>query len=230
MKLFLSTSLSVLLTFLSIQMSFGQEEDLVSAREIQEFSNIVNYNQAKTALIADGSPYILDLYQPVNINSVKGKVFYAKFNAFNGDMLVKAGEDKSIVLNIKDYDLEVNFVTDNKTYKTFYIVNDKKEKEKRFFVQLTEGKISLLKKEQVKFFPKVIARTGYERDEPAKYKRMKDVFYIKKQNEEVLTLLPLNKNKIAKMFPNKEVLSYIKKNSIKVSKEEDLMKLMNFIN
>ena len=76
-----------------------------------------------------------------------------------------------------------------------------------------------------------VATNGYDSNVPAQYKRLKDKFFIKK-NDELAIEIPTNKKDFAKLFPKrqKEILSFIKKEKIKFKKESDLLKLVNHLN
>ena len=71
--------------------------------------------------------------------------------------------------------------------------------------------------------------SSYQSEIPASFKRVKDKYFIKISENPAIEV-PKNKKEFAKLFPNNEskVLSFIKKNKIKISQETDLIKIANF--
>jgi hypothetical protein len=64
------------------------------------------------------------------------------------------------------------------------------------------------------------------------FKSLKDRIYIKIGSKEAI-VLPTKKKKLAKaIFPEnpKDILDFINSNKIKLSKEEDLITLINYLN
>lgn len=218
----------LLLFILSFHLSFSQRTQNVDVTSelIQASRNLSKSN----TVLAEGSPYINAVYSPVKIASYGNMIFSARYNANNGDMevIVKNGA-KPIALDIKAGDYEVTFMNTKKTYKSYTYKN-----KADFYVNLLSNadKISLLKKENIAYVPKKISTSSYVKDKPARFKRVDDTFFIIKPGKESLTPLPKKKKEIAKLFSNRknEVLAFIKENSIKTSNEEDVIKLINFLN
>ena len=233
----------LLLFTISFNLSFSQgliqgNEFSSNSRNIDLTSelNIASRGLPKlNTVVAKGSPYINSKYTNIKIRTFENMVFSGRYNANNGNMEVITREGAMpIALDIEKRDYEVTFLNTKKTYKSFKYKNKKGVYKKDFFVDVSPSKngISLLKKEYINFIPEKLSTSSYEKNQPAKFKRIDDIFYIIKPKEESLTLLPKNKKDIAKLFSSreKEILSYIKKEKIKLSKEEDLIKLVNFLN
>jgi hypothetical protein len=95
-----------------------------------------------------------------------------------------------------------------------------------------EGKNLILKKHKVVFIEEQASKTGYDEPKPAMFKSLKDRIYIKIGSKEAI-VLPTKKKKLAKaIFPEnpKDILDFINSNKIKLSKEEDLITLINYLN
>ncbi|WP_179344258.1 hypothetical protein [Winogradskyella ursingii] len=183
-----------------------------------------------------GSKYLSEQFLPIKIfNQKEDKRFLAKYNAFTGNMEVKEMDSKTddfYVLSKDINDISLEFTTSGELYQTYEYVNEDNESKKDFFVNLVKtNRVSLLKKQEVKFEPAKPAKSSYEKSRPAKYERQKDEYYIKIGAEKAMPL-PSNKNDIAELFPKyeKEIKTFIKKNRIKTSKEEDLISLVKYIN
>ncbi len=76
------------------------------------------------------------------------------------------------------------------------------------------------------------SKTGYDAYRPPQFKRLNDKYFIKLYNNDFVVLLPKNKKLFANLYPESksEVLAFIKEKKVKLNKEQDLLKLINFIN
>ena len=93
------------------------------------------------------------------------------------------------------------------------------------------SKYKLLIKETVVFIDRKPAKTSYDKTKPAVLKRISDKYFIAIGSDAAVEF-PKKKKKFPKLFPDKhkDILSFMKKNKIKTSKEEDLVELINYIN
>lgn len=216
-------------------MTFAQDLDTdgslfvgqVQARSIKDRPENVN---------ARGSAYINETFLPIKVlNQKENNLFLGRYNAVNGDIEIMDVESKSkdiraLLKNTNEFIIE--FMKDDKIYQTYNYIDESNNRKRDFLVNLVSSKrVSLLKKEEIKFFKAVIAKNSYEKDKPAEFKRISDVYYIKIGNTDA-TVLPSNKKGIAKLFPKHEdaIKSFIKKNKIRTSREEDLITLITYIN
>ena len=179
-----------------------------------------------------GSPYVNEDYQQVKINGVENKIYSGRYNAYINEMeiLVAAGRDP-IALDISNNDYEVFFINENKLYKTFNFENNRGVTKRGFLVVMSEeNDVMLLKEEIIKYYDKVAASSSYDQDKPAKFRREDDNYYIKLKSGRVVNL-PTKDKDIAKAFPehSKEIMAFVKKNKLKTKKEEDLIKVANYI-
>lgn len=181
---------------------------------------------------AIGSPYINENYQWVKIINFPDKSFEGRFNAYNNEMEIKiSANQEPIALDIANNDYEVHFINENKIYKTFdYKLNRGITKRGFLIVVFSEDNVSLLKEEVIKFYDIIPASTSYDQDKPAKFRREDDNYYLKLKSGRIV-YLPLKDKEIAKAFPehSKEIMAFVKKNKLKTKKEEDLIKVANFI-
>ncbi|WCO02061.1 hypothetical protein [Psychroserpens ponticola] len=182
----------------------------------------------------EGSPYINEKYLPATISASEGDVFYVRYNALNDIFEVKGDKNKAYSLNRYRRDIVIEMLNLNKTYQVLGYYDDEKNENFGYFLYLSNPnpKTILFKKEKITFIDEQKASTGYDSSKPAKYKRLNDKFFIKLEDEKILSELPSNKKAIAKLFPNHQdkVLKFIKENRIKTSKEDDLVQLINYIN
>lgn len=182
----------------------------------------------------EGSPYINEKFLPASISASEGDVFYVRYNALNDEFEVKGDNNKAYALNRYRRDIVIEILPLKKTYQVIGFYDDEQNENFGYFLYLSnqDAKTVLFKKEKVIFIDEQKASTGYDTNDPAKYKRVNDKFFIKLDGSKILSELPSKKKSLAKLFPNHEdiVLKYIKDNRIKTSKEDDLIQLVNYIN
>ncbi len=185
----------------------------------------------------DGTPYVSEVFLPAKItseatSSVEDKVLYLRYNAVNGEFEVQGVGEKVYVINKYRRDITVKFVGLNKTYQNFGYLEGGNENHS-YFINLSDidSKVKLLKKENIILIKKTVAVTSYDNEKPAHYKKVGDDYFIK-INENLAQELPKKDKDIANLFPehSKSILSYINSEKLKTKKEEDLIKLVNYIN
>ncbi|NER14441.1 hypothetical protein GWK08_13385 [Leptobacterium flavescens] len=174
---------------------------------------------------AIGSPYVMESFAPAKINQFQD-LHVIRYNAASDAMEFKNRKNEILVLNkMNDYTITLN--GSNKIYQTVTYSNGKRG----YAVLLwksDDSNTSLFLRERIEFVPKKPAASSYSKDQPAKYKRVKDVLYLKDGSE--MTELPTNKKKFFAAFKGKEkeVQQFVKKNKLKISKQEDIVKIIEF--
>jgi len=180
-----------------------------------------------------GTPYITSTFLPAKISADEEKIYNLRYNAHTDEMEVQS-TDKSIgAINKNINDLRIIFIKNNKTYISANYINDNGIAQKGYFVHVNkpDSKISLLKKESKKFIERKTANSGYEKTKPAHFKRINDTYYVIIKNK-TAQIIPKKKKDFLKVFPekHKNIFSFMKKNKIKTSREEDLIELVNYLN
>ena len=99
-----------------------------------------------------------------------------------------------------------------------------------YFYELAGGKNALYKKVKTKFIDAAPAANSYAAGRPASFKLQQPVYYIK--TEKGWIKKPKNQKDITEAFPDKKdaLNTFFKSNKIKFDKEEDLIKLVSFLN
>ncbi|MDQ1857258.1 hypothetical protein [Chryseobacterium sp. WLY505] len=99
-----------------------------------------------------------------------------------------------------------------------------------YFFELVKDKTGLYKKIKTKFIDAVPAANSYATDRPASFKTLDPVYYIKTESGYIKK--PKKIKDITEAFPAKkdEIEKFAKSNNIKINKEEDLIKLVKFLN
>jgi hypothetical protein len=208
---------------------------VVSQRTSLDFASEVGFSPKNLSNVikdAIGSPYIDEEFLPVKIKSVGDKIYSGRYNAYLNEMEIIPGAGQSaIALDFSNNDYEVHFLNLNKTYRTFNFESSRGVTKRGFLVVISEvNDVSLLKEEIVKYYEKVAAISSYDQDKPAKFRRENDNYYIQLKSGRIV-YLPSKEKDIAKTFPehSKEIMAFVKKNKLKIKKEEDLVKLANYI-
>lgn len=99
-----------------------------------------------------------------------------------------------------------------------------------YFFEITNGQNKLYKKVKTKFNDAVPAANSYATDKAAFFKTLDPVYYIK--TEKGFIKKPKKLKDILELYPAKKESfeTFVKSNNIKFNKEEDLIKLVNFMN
>ncbi|AXT18941.1 hypothetical protein D7030_15110 [Flavobacteriaceae bacterium AU392] len=231
--------LLTLLFVISTSLSFSQPSEITPSENIpsENITPLVlkRLNSTPTGKII-GSAYLNASFLPAKIKSQGDEIFLIRFNAYNGNMeVIKAEGEKPRALNPINTNYKITFVDSKKIYKAHSYTNKEGTLLKGFFVEVNSSEnIALFKKERISFIPAAqeAASTYKQGQQEAKFKRVQDTYYISRNSSD-LELLPKKKKKFVKLFSSKyekDILTFIKENSIKLSKEEDIIKVINYIN
>jgi hypothetical protein len=216
-----------------LQLSFSQTLKYADGTS-QNMSNIfVNVNSNESSNIK-GSKYLNEDFISTKISSIPDQIFGVRYNVYDDQMEFQGVDNTVYALNKNDDSIKITFTTTNESYHIFDYIDEKNGRQKKgYFMKLNkEGKNLILKKHKVVFIEEQASKTGYDEPKPAMFKSLKDRIYIKIGSKEAI-VLPTKKKKLAKaIFPEnpKDILDFINSNKIKLSKEEDLITLINYLN
>jgi len=227
-------NISILLisVFTTVNISYSQISGLDS-----EFENLTT-SGSRFIKVAnpdnneiEGSAYINKDFVAARISIVKNKVFYARYNAFNDEIEIKGENDIIYGLDKKRKDILIHFSNPKQTYQAFDYNLDNKDLFGYFTKLNFDSEMLLLRKERIIHVEEKISKTTYGTNKPAHFKRAKDKYFIKIGDKSAIELSK-NKKDVAKLIPKfeNEVLSFIKKNKIKLTNEKDLLKLVEYLN
>lgn len=186
-------------------------------------------NESSSYKNAEGSMYISD-FQPIKISITGNRILQGRYNAFNGDMeiIVPNNEDPIILNKIKE-SYQVEFINQSKSYQN-YVTSDNGVQKHQFFIKVQANeKITLLKKEVIKFVPGKSANNTYSVSKPDKFQRAKDLYYISLDSKTANSIK--SKKDLIDLFPQKkkQISNFIKKNKLKLNSEKNLIQLVNFL-
>ena len=221
----------VILCFAVLTYSIGFCQDLGNNSPLVDSGRINTYDRGDKTITRN--PYLNETFSPAKVSIDDSKVFSIRYNLVSDEMEVNNEHSGILAINTNISNISITFLNDNKTYQVYNYLDIDGQSKKGFLVKLSNSNnsIQLLIKEAKKFVDSKPAKSSYQEATPATFKRVADKFYIK-IGDDVAFELPKNKKEIAKLFPKSEsnILSYIKKEKIKTSKKDDLIKLFSFIN
>ncbi len=98
------------------------------------------------------------------------------------------------------------------------------------FFELNSGKYRILKKVVAKYIPATPAPNSLIAGTPAQFSLQKPLYFIQFENSFIK--IPKSGKELATEMPHKgkEIKEFVDKNKIKFNREEDLVKLANFLN
>ena len=192
----------------------------------------LNYNEIK------GSPYI-DNFSGTNNSLPIGRIYtaevrlmgsaYIRYNAYTDNVEVSLQE------NSKDYSLlkkKENYVYvefNNKKYRAY----SHGDNQIGFFVIVSEKDTdlcTLLKKEKIIFKEETKPKSSFLSPIPPSFKRVKDQYYFK-INEKMIETPTKKKELISLLVEHQsKVRDYLNDNKLKLTKEKDLLAIVNFYN
>lgn len=209
--------------------AFSQNGLILSRNDLlggTTFDNRVISGSGKTIKYEDisGSPY-----QDKNFREAKISENYqnaqVRYNSYKDEIEFKSNEE--IMVLPKDSKFErVEIISP----KQVIVYRNIEGEPGGYYYELVGGKNTLYKKVRTRFFDMQPASTPYGSDKPAYFNTVSPVYYIIANGESIKK--PKNQKQIIDLLPDKkEVLnSFFKENKIKLDKEEDLKKLVTFLN
>ena len=203
----------------------------------QVFANLRKKQDVSNDLPTVGSPYINEDFMPCSISWESEKIgnFYYRHNAYNDE------------IEIKDANLEeapVSSLTTNKAIGVTDVISgdeillrtyrDKKENVRNgYMYRLAEGaNYTLFSKRQVRFKPGTRAMNSLTRSTPNRFTQDVDLF-LKGSDDEVADFLKGGKNQLVSLLKEEHrqpALDFIKQENLKIRKQSDLVKLIDYLN
>ncbi|MEO0572788.1 MAG: hypothetical protein AAF039_13865 [Bacteroidota bacterium] len=205
-----------------------------SQNTLRDEWNGVYYNPTLYAQeygVEDGSPY-LDLdFKPAKIGK-REKTHLVRFNGYKGNVEVWVKENQVIVLETPQEEQIALLDGSEKVYMVRKYRNPKGAVSQGFLEVLqSSDTYTLYKKEIIKFFKKTKAE-GYAAAKPARFEKGNPQFYLKASKDQMPIHLPSSKKKFLAVFGPKtasKAKAIIKKERVSLSKEDDLIKIMDGI-
>lgn len=177
----------------------------------------------------DGNPYINGKdFNKVIIEGYSKNVQNLRYNANEDEMEFKEGED--IYFTNKEEGVKIDFPTLKKTYQCLNYSFDDKNRFGYLVLLVDNPKYSLFKKEKIELLKGEKSPNAYSKDANDYYAKQKDLYLIRK--EKTFVKLPKNQKEFINDFSldKNEFDKFIKDNKLNFSKEEDLKKIIDYLN
>ena len=223
LKSFLIFTLSLI-----VNLSFGQDHKAFkgSREYLGDFRPVrrnVDYSEIS------GSPYasekLIEGY--VLFTGGDSLTYYLRYNIYADEMEYLEGEDLMIVQNSKDLeDIGIN----GNLYK-YLDYSWLKNLKSGYLISVIDGPLSIYRKQRVKFQDAKPAKSSYETSRPPTFNKETDVL-LYSQDGSIPDKVVFVNNIVDQVFPTHQVhlKEYIKKNKIKVKKEEGFIELVEYYN
>jgi hypothetical protein len=205
-----------------------------TSQVFQELRRVIN-SKEKTPYEIDwenvkGSPYLNEEYKLGQFfigEKSYGNVMM-RFNTYTDEieLMPVDGEEIGALMKLDDSRL----VFENKTLKLMSYQDEDGYAQKGYFLVLSShDNLQLLLRKKCVFSPNEKGPTANHADRAAKFTQY-DYFYIVKNNETPIQVNPKKKS-ILKVFPDQknEIKSYLKSEKLKLKKQEDFAKLIDYI-
>lgn len=220
--LFALTSYKAQNTYSLLNPAGGLRQDNSTFNNVNSVSanKSLSYNEIK------GSPYYNKNFLIANfISSNNKETAPARYDAYTDNIEFKKDDQIYALPQVNDF-TRVEFANT----KDVLVKLELNDPLSGYFFELVKGKTSLYKKVKIKFVDAINANSSYTSDKPASFKTLEPIFYIKTNDSYIKE--PKNKKQIEDAFPDKKenLATFFKTNKIKLDKEEDLIRLVNFLN
>lgn len=177
----------------------------------------------------EGSPYASEEYLPgevITTGNLAYKGIPLRLNIYSNEMEFKTEDGSIFSLGTPEI---IDFILIGKEKYIYCPYSQGPRIQKGYFRILTEGKVILLEKKIVKLLPAEPAQ-AYKDAEPAKFVKSPAEYYIR--------ILPAEAKRIADKKDFQEIVTdhpvemndFIRKNKIRFTKSEDMVKLIEYYN
>lgn len=215
----------ILLIFFSTY-SYCQEGS-INNREVNRENLILYGNISKnTSNDVDGTPFLYEIPQDAIVEGFN-KTYQMRYNAVNDEIEFIDAGNKYILFKQKSFGT-IRFIGTNDLFK---LVDYKYKNSFKtgYLIEISKTQtITLYKKINITYHKVVHATTSFDREIPANYSRNDNTYFIQKNQGDIVEL-PLNKNKLSEMFPEKKDLinEIFKSKNIDLSKSVELQKFIS---
>ena len=202
------------------QLSIGE-----LSRNAKFIKSIDELNNGKTKIKytdIKGSPFYKKEFSQARAEESQ-VIFGARYNSFLDTIEIQSG------LDIYEVDKE-------KPLKNIYFIYTNENlisvPNSGYFFEVVKGKYKLLRKEKTEFFPETPSNNPIIPSTPARFDALKPTYYILTESGDLVKIGKEESIIVNSLDADKRegVKSFIKSNKIKLHKEEDLKKLVTFLN
>lgn len=192
---------------------------------------VVSY-QTKEINVSDlktqGSPYFNEnfTYGQIFTNGEVSTTGNLRYNAVYSEIELQKGENEYSAVLKRNY---ISAKINNQLYKLFPYIDENNDNERvGYFVPLNQGDVKLLHKPEKKLRRGKAGSTNYDRTVPPRFIDISS-YYIQK-GEKPAEKIYLRKKYFYDQLGKERIKDFIQKNNLRLNKEEDAIKLMEYIN
>ena len=204
------------------------QNNIGSFDDISFFVNVNNpkYNNA------EGSRYLNDEFIPAKINDIE-KLYPVRFDLVDNIMEFKEN-DQEIMGISPTQEYRIQFTNgSNRVFVSKTIIGETGDLQRLFLEEIqVNPEYSLYKRQRTKFQPAKPAKSSYEPEIPAVFKKMNDMFYVDYPDDSIdyLLLFPKNKKKVKTFFGDRgaDILKFAKKEGLKFDSQNSLVKILDY--
>ena len=182
----------------------------------------------------EGSPYASNAFLPTAVyygDELAGQVFY-RYNAHNQEIEIKQQnlENEPIRSLGRDKKINIRFNGKPMSFKTFI---DKTGKTQNGYLTLVrDGKYKLYKRLNIKFKEAKKAPNSFVKGSPARFTSFTE-YYLESEDGKRIDELELNTKKLLNLVSSEKqqsVKKFMKENKIRLSNEQDVQSVIDFLN
>ncbi|MFK7747933.1 MAG: hypothetical protein AB8B65_06070 [Kordia sp.] len=183
--------------------------------------------------IADGSQFRDDEFREVKA-AESGETFKARYNAFLDEMEVQA-ENKSGWINKNQYANKIIFTDNNVAYKILDADDRENKRALGYYEVLLENDYVSLYKRAPKKLAVGMEQLPYMTPAPKFITEFQDVkaeYYVEFHKSGNVQKLSRTRRGVSKIFDDKKAIvkAYIKENGLKVTRDQDMINIITFVN
>ena len=167
---------------------------------------------------------------PAKVGDLPGNAFM-RYNAYSDEFEFIDSKNDTLVLHKSEAFKDIIFMGSNTRYELVNYTSKGGEALSGYLIRLNERNDCVLyKKQKVNYYAAQEAKTSYDNGTPAKFEPVDDIFYFKRKDKEVVEL-PSSRKGLVKLYPEKKekIEAFIKQNEIGFKKEDDYVKLADFL-
>ena len=219
------------LILIVVNLSFSQDYQL---RETMDFfqsskTSTADWKLAFTKSDIKGSPFLNDDFVQGTVYTTSKTKYVGlplRYNAYNDQLEFKTSDGQLQTMSQPETVEKIEFGEYNMVYIPYF---NAKKIHHGYFIVLEEGKASLYLKSEV-IFKEAEKPAAYHEAEPASFIKKPDCYYIRIGLEQAKKVD--NKKELIAVFPdhNNEIEAFIKKNKIKASKPDSIIKVVKYYN
>lgn len=196
----------------------------------------IGQNQNVRMSNVTGSVYLNDMFLPTKLfydNEFEQNTYY-RFNAYNGELEVKANLNISDdLINALNKDKKISILVDNHkmSFKTF-VTSTKKTLNGYLFMLLDGENYDLYKRVHVIFSPGRVSTNSFVKSVPSRFIRFTEYYFQKEGVDRIDQIVPNNRQflKLLDDPEKSELKLFIKENKLNAKNQEDLVKIFKKLN